>query len=66
MFRDEDYYAPRDEEEPKEAASATDDLGLLETALLSVCPRCGKVSTKIIALLLWQKYYMDVIGKGIN
>ena len=46
MFRDEDYYAPRDEEEPKEAALATDDLGVLETALLSICPRCGKVSTK--------------------
>lgn len=54
MFRDEDYYAPRDEEEPKEAASATDDLGVLETALFSVCPRCGEVSTKIYYIALPQ------------
>jgi predicted RNA-binding Zn-ribbon protein involved in translation (DUF1610 family) len=47
MFRDEDYYAPRYDKEPKEPTSATDDLDMLETALVSVCPRCGEVSTKL-------------------
>ena len=45
MFRNEDYFPPKDEE-PKET-SATDDLDVLETALVSVCPRCGKVGDKI-------------------
>ena len=47
MFRNEDYFPPKDEE-PKEA-SVTDDLDVLETALVSVCPRCGKVGNKIHA-----------------
>lgn len=41
MFRDEDYLPPRDDG-PKEV-TAPDDVQALETALVSVCPRCSEV-----------------------
>ena len=43
MFRNEDYLPPKDDESKQ--ALAPDDLEVLETALVSVCPRCGKVCT---------------------
>ena len=58
MFRNEDYLPPKDEE-PKEA-SAPDDLEVLETALVSVCPRCGKVCT--IIMNCTKLAYLGLLG----
>ena len=58
MFRNEDYFAPRDEEPKEVASSATDDLDVLETALVSVCPRCGKV--RIYYTIMGAKYMNSV------
>ena len=43
LFRNEDYLPPEDKG-PKEV-TAPEDLQVLETALVSVCPRCGEVCT---------------------
>ena len=41
MFRTEDYYPPEDKE--VEEVKTTEDVQVLQTALVSKCPRCYEV-----------------------
>ena len=63
MFRDEDYLPPK-EDEP-EQASAQENLETLETALVSVCPRCGEVCTVTYNnIIQGVKDYNNIIIEG--